>query len=209
MSLLPPNATPAEIAIAGLTSHVRDLPVPIRDLWNPATCPPAFLPWLAWSLSVDNWRSDWPEATKRAVIAASPRVHRLKGTVAALKTALTAVAGDLPVRLVEWFEAEGSGEPYTAFVEIDVSSAEAVDPLLTRDLVDAVEASKNARSHIGVRISAGIDAGLAVAGLIRRPLVTAVLAVAGEFRPNFQSPLASVALLRPPMVSVALAGTAL
>jgi len=44
-SLLPPNATDTERAIEATTERTTDLPVPLRTLWNPDTCPADLLPW--------------------------------------------------------------------------------------------------------------------------------------------------------------------
>jgi phage tail P2-like protein len=88
--LLPPNATTTEIALAQTFARTEDLPTPARLMWNPDTCPLAFLPWLAWSLSVDEWDADWPEETKRAVIRESIGIHRQKGTLWAVRRALAA-----------------------------------------------------------------------------------------------------------------------
>ena len=76
----------------GAVSRLSDVPVLVRNVWNSQTCPANVLPWLAWALAVNEWDSSWPEATQRAVIAASAAVHRIKGTVASIKQAL-AVAG--------------------------------------------------------------------------------------------------------------------
>ena len=65
--LLPPSATKQERALALATSRVSDVPLPIRTLWNPDTCPLELLPWLAWALSVDTWDPNWSESIKRAV----------------------------------------------------------------------------------------------------------------------------------------------
>lgn len=46
-SLLPPGSTPLERRLAQTCSGISDLQVPLRDLWNPATCPVSFLPYLA------------------------------------------------------------------------------------------------------------------------------------------------------------------
>ncbi|MDO5606696.1 MAG: phage tail protein I [Paracoccus sp. (in: a-proteobacteria)] len=89
-SLLPPNSTAAERAIEAATD--RPVAVPVADLWSPERCPSALLPWLAWALSIDNWDADWSDEVKREVIAASVEVHRHKGTVWAMRRALT-VAG--------------------------------------------------------------------------------------------------------------------
>jgi phage tail P2-like protein len=69
---------------------VEALPVPVRALHDPAVCPAPLLPWLAWERSVDYWRDDWSEQTKRDVIAASVAVHRKKGTLAAVRQAIAA-----------------------------------------------------------------------------------------------------------------------
>ncbi|MGS4945207.1 phage tail protein I, partial [Meridianimarinicoccus sp. RP-17] len=70
LSLLPPNATPVERGFEAAGARITALPVPVRDTWNPATCPATLLPWLAWALSVDNWDPTWTEGQQRAVIAA-------------------------------------------------------------------------------------------------------------------------------------------
>jgi phage tail P2-like protein len=90
MSILPPNSTSLERAFEAALQEMCDLQVPVRDLWNPETCPDTHLPWLAWALSVDVWESGWPEEIKREVIAASIGVHRRKGTVGAVRRAIAA-----------------------------------------------------------------------------------------------------------------------
>lgn len=99
-SLLPNNSTPFERELEGAVSRISNVPMPLRDVWNPATCPAYLLPWLAWALRVNEWDSNWPEATQRAVIASSASVHRIKGTVASIKSALAA-AGYPGATLIE------------------------------------------------------------------------------------------------------------
>ena len=88
--LLPPNRGRAEEALATGVAAQFPLPVPVGDLWNPDAIPAHLLAWLAWALSVDQWDNDWPEATKRRVIAESVEIHRRKGTVASVKRILRA-----------------------------------------------------------------------------------------------------------------------
>lgn len=152
-TLLPPNATPLERALEGTTARIGAVPVPVGDLWNPATCPAAALPWLAWALSVDEWRSDWPESTKRAVVAASLEVHAHKGTAWALRRALEA-AGYPQARIAEWFETAGA--PYTGTVLIDLAE-EVVGGGVWARLIRQVERYKNERSHIALRLSRAIS----------------------------------------------------
>jgi phage tail P2-like protein len=103
-AILPRTSQPIERAL--LTAELARIalvdPTVIVTIWNPATCPAALLPWLAQGVSVDVWSDSWTEAQKRAVIAASPIVHRLKGTLGAVKRTLAAF--DLESRIVEWWQ---------------------------------------------------------------------------------------------------------
>jgi phage tail P2-like protein len=99
-SLLPPNSTELERALAESMSLAALDPDAIRALWNPATCPETHLPWLAWALSVDIWDDAWPVERKRATIAGSIAWHRKKGTPWAVEQALAA-AGYSDSLLVE------------------------------------------------------------------------------------------------------------
>ena len=49
-SLLPPNASALERKLEQATLRLGTLPVPLRELWNPDTCPAHLLPWLAWTV---------------------------------------------------------------------------------------------------------------------------------------------------------------
>ena len=104
-TLLPSNATPLERALASVLARISDVPVPIADLWSPARCPVALLPWLAWALSVDEWDSGWTEEVQRDVIAASVDIHRHKGTIWAMRRALV-VAGLGDAQIIERYGAK-------------------------------------------------------------------------------------------------------
>lgn len=93
-SLLPPNTNVHEHALDDAMSRLGAVPVDIVKLWNPQTCPVAFLPWLAWALSVDEWDETWAEAQKRNTIAASYDVHSHKGTPYAIRSALSVLGYD-------------------------------------------------------------------------------------------------------------------
>lgn len=102
--VLPPTASPIERAV--LTAELARIalvdPTVIATIWNPATCPAVLLPWLAQGVSVDVWSDAWSEGTKRAVIVASPWVHRHKGTIGAVRRALRAF--DLESQVIEWWQ---------------------------------------------------------------------------------------------------------
>ncbi|MGP9788949.1 phage tail protein I [Roseinatronobacter sp. NSM] len=85
--ILPPWKGTAEILLAQ-AAVARALPVPVDGLWDPARCPSSVLPWLAWALAVEDWDPAWPEWRKREVIAQSIALHRMRGTVAAVRRVL-------------------------------------------------------------------------------------------------------------------------
>lgn len=205
--ILPPNSRPIERAIdAAGEARLQALAVDIRHLWNPALCPVAWLPVLAWTLGVENWRSDWPEETKRAVIAATPRIKRLKGTVAAVRSAVQAVAGAAPVRIIEWFKPGGSGVPLTAIVDIDVTGGAPVQ--LPHDVIAAANSAKRESVHLSVRLSARPIVGLQVAALLRRPVVQARINLVAEIRPRLTTGAVVAGLVRRPIVIARLNGSA-
>lgn len=97
-SLLPYNSTAAERALEAAGTDAINIPV-VEGFRDPWRCPVALLPWLAWSLSVDQWDPAWPEEVKRETIAASIEVHRRKGTVWAMRRALAAAGlGDAEIQ---------------------------------------------------------------------------------------------------------------
>jgi phage tail P2-like protein len=157
-SLLPPNSTPLERALSLATARAATLPVRIRDVWNPQTCPADMLPWLAWSLSVDEWDAAWSEQQKRGTIAASIQIHRVKGTLGALRRALSALG-------YEVFIDENTGTPYTFKISLDASQSGGDATLLDKAEHIALSA-KNARSHllsVGLYIKSGATLSIGAA----------------------------------------------
>lgn len=160
-NLLPPNATELERALAEATARLGSLPVPVRTVWNPQTCPAPLLPWLAWAFSVDDWVG-LSEAQRRALIAASYRIHRRKGTVSAVREILNASNAD--VRLVEWWQTQPQGTPHTFTVEVEIE-----DRGITQGTLENIERQivsvKPVRSHFTTRLigktRAAIHIGLA------------------------------------------------
>lgn len=145
-SILPPNATDLERVIEQTTRDIDDIDVLIDTLWDPWTCPAAFLPWLAWSYSVDTWDANWPEDVKRRVIDESFGVHRRKGTRGAIRRALEAMDLDL-IRIVEWFEETPNSAPYTFRIEVG-TIGRGLTPREQDQILDTVLATKNVRSHL-------------------------------------------------------------
>jgi phage tail P2-like protein len=153
MSLLPPNSTRLERGFEAMINTRFDaIPIPIRDLRRADTCPEPLLAWLAWDESVDVWDDNWPEETKRAVIAASFKVHLHKGTIGALRRALAAL--DIGLEIVEWFD---SGEaPGTfridAFADTIFEAGLGINPALLAMISAHVDSVKRGSQHYSLRV---------------------------------------------------------
>jgi phage tail P2-like protein len=108
--LLPANATPLERALSLALDRAGAIPTPAALMWDPTRIPAAFLPWLAWGFSVDDWSPDWTEAEKRAVIASSAAWHRMKGTRGSIEAVLVAM-GYGTAELIEDRDLPRIGDP--------------------------------------------------------------------------------------------------
>lgn len=171
-AILPATASGEEKALlaAELARIAMVDPTVIVTIWNPVTCPTALLPWLAQGVSVDVWSDAWSEATKRQVIAASPMVHRLKGTLGAVRRALAAF--DLETRIVEWWQ---DGERRGTFrVEIVYRNGGPVFDLGTQGYaIQSVDAAKP-KSRVFTTMAVLRAAGPLYVGALARSVLTAV-----------------------------------
>jgi phage tail P2-like protein len=144
-SLLPPNSTPLERAAAAALAQIERVPVPLRQLGNPDTCPAPLLPYLAWAFSVDRWDETWSEATKRAVIRAAFYVHRRKGTISALRRVVEPLGFLLEVN--EWWESVPAETPGTFRVVIGVLETGITDEMF-QELERLIDDAKPLTRHL-------------------------------------------------------------
>ncbi|RCV89720.1 phage tail protein I [Billgrantia montanilacus] len=165
--LLPPNGTPLERAAAEALAEIQRVPVLLRQLWNPYTCPAPLLPYLAWAFSVDRWDPAWSTAAKREVIATSFFVHRKKGTIAALRRVVEPLGYLLEV--TEWWQQDPMASPGTFALRIgvlDTGITEAMFLELERLIDDAkpltrhitgldITLSSDLTTYVGVAINDG------------------------------------------------------
>lgn len=143
--LLPYNATDQERALADTVARISDVPVVVREVWNPDTCPSNVLPWLAWAFSVDDWDTNWTDKQKRQVIKESVYSQRIKGTIGAVTRQLAALGYE--IKILEWFQQEPEGTPYTFQVYITANQY----PLTQNDyrkILQVIDTNKNLRSHL-------------------------------------------------------------
>lgn len=98
MSLLPIGSTRLERKLSLTFATISDIPVPIHLTWQAQHCPTSLLPWLAWSLSVDEWDENWSDEQKRNSILDSINIHKTKGTVASIRRVLASAGyGDVDI----------------------------------------------------------------------------------------------------------------
>ena len=179
-SLLPPNASPLERAFEAATARLGNVPTPLRELWNPDTCPADLLPWLAWALSIDAWKSYWPEHVKRARIRMALDIQRRKGTSQSVRQVVAAFGGNVQLR--EWWQLDPPGPPHTFEMVLTLAgeggqtaSAQFVD-----DVIAEVERTKPVRSHFtftqGLQGTGGIGIGCGARAALYRRLTLQVVA---------------------------------
>lgn len=116
--LLPGTSTPLERQAAQALAQIQRVPIPLRQLCNPDTCPVDLLPYLAWAFSVDRWDSKWTEAAKRAAIRSSHYIHSRKGTIGALRRVVEPL-GYL-IEVLEWWQTTPQGVPGTFAIKVGV-----------------------------------------------------------------------------------------
>lgn len=145
-SLLPPNATALERHIEKVTARVSEIPSPLRELWNPDTCPVHLLPWLAWSLGVTTWKSYWPVSVRRSILRSAIETKRRQGTVQSVRTVVESFGAG--VELQEDWQLGAAGVPHRFAIDIIVSQMgdEPVTSEFQRDIIDEVSRIKPSRS---------------------------------------------------------------
>ncbi|WP_312197115.1 phage tail protein I [Stutzerimonas chloritidismutans] len=156
LSLLPPNASELERLAAEALAQIERVPVPLRDLWNPDTCPVELLPYLAWAFSVDRWSSAWPERAKRAAIKAAYFIHAHKGTIGALRRVVEPLGYLIEVR--EWWEEQPLGTPGTFRLLVGVLDTGITEEMY-QELTWLIDDAKPVSRHL-----VGLAIGLDVAG---------------------------------------------
>lgn len=157
--LLPVGSSPLERAAAEACAELAKIRVPLKTLWNPQTCPQAFLPYLAWALSVDRWDSEWPVATKRSVIQQAWFIHQHKGTISAVRRVVEPLG--YVINLTEWWE--NNDAPGTFRLDIGVLET-GIDEEMYEEMERLIEDAKPASRHlIGLTITQDIPGTIYIA----------------------------------------------
>ncbi|MFS7219969.1 phage tail protein I [Rahnella inusitata] len=157
--LLPSGSTQLEVAAAQALGQIGRLKVPLRELWDPQTCPLTLLPYLAWAFSVDRWDENWTESAKRSAVRAAWFVHKHKGTVGALRRVVEPL-GYL-IRITEWWQTHDN--PGTFRLDVGVLETGITEEMyleLERLIADAKPCS---RHLIGLSINLDVTGDFYIA----------------------------------------------
>ncbi|QBY46922.1 phage tail protein I (plasmid) [Arsenophonus nasoniae] len=142
-TLLPTGSTALEKAASVALSRILTLPIALRTLMDPDTCPVHLLPYLAWSFSVDRWDKDWSEKTKREAIKAALFIHQHKGTIGALRRVVEPL-GYL-IRVIEWWKTGDA--PGTFRLDIGVLES-GITESMYHEIEALIEDAKPASRHL-------------------------------------------------------------
>ncbi|TLU69597.1 phage tail protein I [Enterobacter sp. MF024] len=115
--LLPPSASRIERVAARVCASLGEVPVPLRQLWNPWTCRADLLPYLAWAFSVDRWDELWPTSTKRKAVADAFYLHKYKGTTGAMRRVVEPFGYFICVN--EWWNIDTAPGTFTLDIGIE------------------------------------------------------------------------------------------
>lgn len=172
--LFRPNATLLERAMERATARIDDIFTNLRVLWSPKDCPENLLPWLAWSLSLDSWSTDWPVEIKRERVRRALDIARRKGTAESVRSVVESFGGSVAIR--EWWQKETPGTPHTFDLVLTLSGfhGEPVTAAFVDSVIAEVRRTKPVRSHFTFTqgLTAEADIGVIAAA---RPVIYARL----------------------------------
>ncbi|EKN5995886.1 phage tail protein I [Yersinia enterocolitica] len=185
-NMLPSSASGFMRHTEKVTQRLTDLPVDLRQLWDPDECSTDLLPYLAWALSVDRWDKNWSEQTKRQVIKASWLVHRQKGTISALRHVVEPFG--FLLRVIEWWQRDE--EPGTFRLEIGTQEQGITEETYWEIERLIGEAKPASRHLIGLNISLSSSGSLFISAscyygetLTIYPYIADEITIGGEFFP--------------------------
>lgn len=134
---------------------------------------------LAASWDATVWRDSWPVALKRSVLKATISEKRKKGTVKAVREALSSISS--AASIVEWWQTEPKGTPHTFTIYATQSDIEGViDAEMQEDLIGLLDDAKPLRSHYTFVMQTKIKGGLNAYACMR-PVTVAKIYYSGVF----------------------------
>lgn len=164
-SLLPINASKLLQDLEQNCAQISKLPIKNSDVFNVEKLEADILPWLAWSLSVDNWDDDWSTDTKRQIIKNSIFLHQIKGTKKAITQALEMVG--VLAEIIEWWEVNPKMTPHSFNIiaiindNIKRNAKVIINHDTQQKLINLINNVKPARSHFNFKLGVKFQSHLA------------------------------------------------
>ena len=117
-----------------------------------------------WDASV--WRDSWPVALKRSVLKNVVREKRKKGTLRAVKDAVSSIGSAATIK--EWWQQEPKGTPHTFEIQATLGNIEGtLDTEMQEDLFALIDDAKPVRSHYTFVLVRQLQGGMGVDGYLR------------------------------------------
>ena len=126
MSLLPPNATPWMKVVESVSReavekflHKENIIDDLTNLWSSEAAPKSVIPYLAWALGVDIWKTlsvlrDSRGLDPRALVGEYLAIRKIRGTLESLERAYSLIG--IGVSVEEWFE-KGEAQHDTEIID--------------------------------------------------------------------------------------------
>lgn len=128
---------------------------------------------LAVQYDVEPWREAWPVEMKRNVIRATYMTLCKRGTVEAVKAAVSALGS--AVQIVEWWQTEPKGVPHTFKVVATLGAYDGVlSSDLQNDLIALIDNAKPVRSHYTLELRDTLDGGVGTVGVMEEAVVARI-----------------------------------
>lgn len=150
---------PELLAIAG----VSDIPAIYANLGKLTS---RQLDHIAYSFDSAVWRDTWPVEVKRSMLLKIMREKRLRGTVSAVREALSAVQSY--ARIVEWWQTTPKGTPHTFKIYVtqpDIGGTVTAD--MQDDIIALIDDAKPLRSHYDLNIQRVLPGGFGAKAVAR------------------------------------------
>mgnify|MGYP000927258777 CR=1 FL=1 len=179
-TLLPPSASVLERDVAQVIGDsIGGLPVKLRDLWSPDTCPVELLPYLAWGLSIDAWKNYWPEQVRRARVRNAIDIQRHKGTVASIHSVVESFGG--AVTITEWWQTTPQGTPGTFQLTLTLSGegGQEATAQFVDDVIAEIDRTKPVSRHYDFTQVSALYGAVGIAAYVR-PCVMARLSFTAD-----------------------------
>ena len=153
---------------------LNDTRLLLHSLWHPMLCPVSLLPWLAWSVSVDEWDESWSEALKRQVIRDAFEVHKYKGTPYALQKALDSL--NIKTEVKEWWQQDdarrGTLQVWALInSNLDKHQQGILTTKMMRKIQRVINRVKRGSIHIDIQLGLAFKEQMGVFGAAFNPII--------------------------------------